>query len=64
MIADEKYHVATIVQFQYDMGYQSVDSALQLVNGQAVMQRYVDTGVQKVRHDNVNNSDIQKILGQ
>ena len=64
MIADEKYHVTTIVQRQYDMGYQSVDSALQLVNGQAVMQRYVDTGVQKVRHDNVNDSNIQKILGQ
>ena len=64
MIADEKYHVTTIVQRQYDMGYQSVESALQLANGQAVMQRYVDTGVQKVRHDNVNDSNIQKILGQ
>ena len=64
MIADERYHASTIVQRQYDMGYQSVESALQLAGGQAAMQRYVDTGVQTVRHDNVNSPYIQKILGQ
>ena len=64
MIADEKYHVSTIVQRQYDMGYKSVESALQLAGGQAVMQRYVDTGVQQVRHNNVISPYIQKIIGQ
>ena len=64
MIADEKYHVSTIVQRQYDMGYKSVESALQLAGGQAVMQRYVDTGVQQVRHNNVSSPYIQKIIGQ
>ena len=42
----------------------SVESALQLAGGQAVMQRYVDTGVQQVRHNNVSSPYIQKIIGQ
>jgi ribose transport system substrate-binding protein len=64
MIADEQYLCSSIVQRQYDMGYESVVQACRIIDGETPEYRYVDTGVQQVNHDNVDSSDIQKILNE
>lgn len=62
LITDSEYLAASIVQRQYDMGYGSVEQAVELSKGAAVEYRYVDTGVQQVDHDNVDSPYIQEIL--
>lgn len=62
MIESGEYYAASIVQQQYDMGYESVEQALKLIAGETAEYRYVDTGVQQVDHDNVNSPYIQQIL--
>ncbi|MEY8334805.1 substrate-binding domain-containing protein [Lachnospiraceae bacterium 47-T17] len=62
LIGGGAYFAASIVQRQYDMGYEGVALAVRLLAGGAVSCRYVDTGVQQVDHDNVNSPYIQKIL--
>ena len=62
LITDSEYLAASIVQRQYDMGYGSVEQAVELARGAAVEYRYVDTGVQQVDHDNVDSPYIQEIL--
>lgn len=62
LISGGEYRAASIVQRQYDMGYDSVEQSLKLIAGDNVEYRYVDTGVQQVDHDNVNSPYIQEII--
>lgn len=62
LIEEGTYLTASIVQRQYDMGYEGVFAAVKLLGGGTVPYRYVDTGVQQVTGDNVNSPYIQEIL--
>jgi ribose transport system substrate-binding protein len=64
MIGDEQYFCSSIVQRQYDMGYDSVEMAVMIIAGQTPECRYTDTGVQQVNHDNVDSLYIQEILNR
>ncbi|MBO5247364.1 MAG: substrate-binding domain-containing protein [Eubacterium sp.] len=64
LITEGEYRAASIVQRQYEMGYESVKAAVQLASGNQSTYRYVDTGVQQVDFDNVNSPYIQKILSE
>jgi ribose transport system substrate-binding protein len=64
LIADEEYFCSSIVQRQYDMGYDSVEQACQIIAGQTPEYRYVDTGVQQVNNENVDSPYVQKILNE
>ena len=64
LINDKSYYVSTIVQRQYNMGYQSVEAAIQLIAGVEQPYKYVDMGVFQVNSDNVDSAYIQKIVSQ
>lgn len=64
LIRSDEYCAASIVQQQYEMGYDSVEQALKLIAGDVLEYRYVDTGVVQMNHDNVDSLRIQKILGE
>lgn len=63
LIRDESYHVSSIVQRQYDMGYESVKAAKQLLSGYTVPYKYIDTGVQQINADNIDSPYIQNVVG-
>ena len=44
------------------MGYDGVEQALELIAGNVIEYRYVDTGVQQVDGDNVDSPYIQEVL--
>lgn len=64
MIHDKSYDASSIVQRQYNMGYQSVEAAIKLIAGIEQPYKYVDMGVFQVNSDNVDSAYIQKIVGQ
>lgn len=62
LIRNDEYSVASIVQRQYDMGYDGVEQALELIAGNVIEYRYVDTGVVQVNHDNIDSMYKQEII--
>ena len=52
---------ALVVQNPFKMGYMGVKSAYDSLKGQPVEKR-IDTGVEVITKDNLNNPDIQKLL--
>lgn len=62
LIASEKYYASTMLQRQYDMGYQGVYSALKFIDGESSDVKFIDTGVVVVNKDCINDPDIQEIL--
>ncbi len=62
LIAAEEYYASTMLQRQYDMGYEGVCSALQFIDGEESDVKFIDTGVVVVNKDCINDSDIQEIL--
>ena len=64
LINDKSYYASTIVQRQYNMGYQSVEAAIELIAGVEQPYKYVDMGVFQVNSDNVDSAYIQKIVSQ
>lgn len=47
-LANTDYHVATVKQNEYKMGYDAVQTALDVANGKTVSERNVDTGISVV----------------
>ena len=64
MINDHTYYASSIVQRQYDMGYESVKAVGQLLAGEELPYRYVDMGIFQVNGDNVDSLYVQEALGQ
>lgn len=62
MIRNGEYDVASVVQRQYFMGYDSVKTAIELANGGTVAEKTIDTGVVLVDLDNVDSDEIQGII--
>ncbi|MCL2323767.1 MAG: ABC transporter substrate-binding protein [Oscillospiraceae bacterium] len=62
MIRSGKFNVSSVVQRQYNMGYDGVKDALNLANGGTVAEKMVDTGVLLVNADNVDSPDVQGVI--
>jgi len=62
MIRSEKFHVATVVQRQYLMGYEGVKAAYELSEGKEPAEKLVDTGVLVVDINNIDDEEVQKII--
>lgn len=52
LIADPKFNASSVVQNQYNMGFEAVKAAVQMFNGQKPAKQDVDTGVKIVNIDN------------
>lgn len=57
-----EYNVSIMLQKQYDMGYNSVDSAVSILNGQHIELKFVDTGVAVLSKDTFESEEIQQII--
>ena len=65
LIEDGEYQVSTMVQRQYNMGYGSVESAIDICNGNELMYKFVNTGISKVDHGNYDSTYVKnKVLLQ
>lgn len=62
LISDENYNAATMLQKQYYMGYQAVETALAIGNGEEMTVKFVDTGIAVVNKDTLNDPEVQEIL--
>lgn len=62
MIRKDEYPVVTIVQKQYQMGYEGVIEAIALANGEEPEEKMVDTGTLVVDINNIDDSSVQDII--
>ncbi|MCH5250293.1 MAG: substrate-binding domain-containing protein [Lachnospiraceae bacterium] len=62
LINNDDYIVSTILQKQYNMGYTGIESAMELVNGQKMSVKFVDTGVVVVNKDTIDKAEVQEAL--
>lgn len=52
LVASDKHHVSTIVQNQYNMGYEGLKTAVSILDGDPAEYKFIDTGIIAVNHDN------------
>lgn len=57
-----KYNVSIMLQRQYDMGYKGVESALNILDGEEIELKFIDTGVTVLNKDTINSDEIQGII--
>lgn len=62
MIESPDYSAATMLQRQYDMGFIAMKRVRELLNGENIRVKYVDTGVIAVKLDVLNNPDVVEAL--
>lgn len=53
---------STVIQHQYEMGYQGVRHAAAILDGSSVHQKFIDTGVYVVNQDNIQEPAIRELL--
>lgn len=60
LIDDDAFHSATLLQKQYDMGYEGIRSALDMIHGEyEADKKFIDTGVIAVNHGNLSDPDVK-----
>ena len=52
LVASDKFKASTIVQNQYDMGYDGLKQASDILDGKKSEYKFVDTGIVVIGHDN------------
>ena len=62
IVENGEYNVSIMLQKQYDMGYNSVDSAVSILNDQHIELMFVDTGVAVLNKDTFESDEIQQII--
>ena len=62
IVENGEYNVSIMLQKQYDMGYNSVDSAVSILNDQHIELKFVDTGVAVLNKDTFESDEIQQII--
>jgi ribose transport system substrate-binding protein len=62
MIKGGEFNVSSVVQRQYYMGYQGVEAALKLANGEQIDEKTIDTGVIVVDKNNVDSTEVQSVI--
>lgn len=62
LISSPDYHASTILQRQYYMSYQGVETALEILDGNQTSIKFEDTGVIVVNHDNLTDPEVQALI--
>ena len=62
LINSGEYTVSTILQKQYDMGYTGVKSAMALISGEKMTEKFSDTGIVVVNKDTVDRDEVREAL--
>lgn len=62
LIDNGEYIVSTMLQKQYDMGYTGVESALALIAGETMTEKFSDTGIVVVNKDTIGEPEVQEAL--
>jgi len=62
LIRNEDYYVATILQKQYNMGYKSVQAAIEASNGHEPKEKFVDTGVVIANGETIDSASVKSVL--
>ncbi|MBQ1993181.1 MAG: substrate-binding domain-containing protein [Lachnospiraceae bacterium] len=62
IIEDGRYVVSIMLQKQYQMGYNAVESALLINNGGQEKLKFFDTGVAVLNKDTMNSDEIMEII--
>lgn len=62
LIDNDEYVVSTMLQKQYDMGYTGVESALALIAGEKITEKFSDTGIVVVNKDTIEQAEVQEAL--
>ncbi|MBO4592521.1 MAG: substrate-binding domain-containing protein [Eubacterium sp.] len=62
LIESPDYRASTILQRQYFMSYNGVQSALELIKGFEMDVKFEDTGVVTVNHSNLLDPDVQSVI--
>lgn len=62
LIASPEFSAATMLQKQFDMSYEGVHSALELIDKEKMNIKFVDTGVVTVNLNTLNTPEVQKVL--
>jgi ribose transport system substrate-binding protein len=53
---------ATVVQDPFQMGYKGVKNALKAIKGEAIEQKFINSGMTVVTKENLNTPDVQKLV--
>lgn len=64
LVTSPDYDAATVVQNQHDMGYEAVMAAVEIRQGNTPAYKFVDTGVNVIDIDNLEEEEIQRSLAQ
>ena len=62
LIETPEYHASTILQRQYQMSYNGVETALKLINGYKNDVKFEDTGVVIVNIDNLEDPEVKSVI--
>ncbi|MBR2086463.1 MAG: hypothetical protein IJ906_04915, partial [Oscillospiraceae bacterium] len=58
------YEASTIIQRQYDMSYNGVRAALNIINGEQVTVKYVESSVLIVNRETLPTMIVQNVLNR
>ncbi|MCR4807471.1 MAG: substrate-binding domain-containing protein [Lachnospiraceae bacterium] len=62
LIEAPEYHASTMLQRQYDMGWRSVETAMQILGGNEPAVKFEDTGVVTVNYMNISDPEVMEVL--
>ena len=62
LIVNPDYEASTIIQRQYDMSYQGIEAALELIDGKTAPLKFVDMGVVTVNEQTLQSPEVQNVI--
>ena len=62
LIASDEYTASSMLQRQYFMSYTGIETALKLIDGGKVENKFIDMGVVAVNRDNLDTPEIEEVL--
>lgn len=62
LISDPAFDASTMIQRQYDMSYQGVETALELIDGRSAPLKFVDMGVVTVNEQTLESPEVQNVI--
>lgn len=62
LINSDEYTASSVLQRQFNMSYDGVKTALDLIDGEKMEQKFVDTGITVVNSNNRNSPEVRETL--
>jgi len=62
LMHDESFSVSSVIQKNYDMGYQAVKACVGLCRGETPESKFVDTGIVTINRETRNTPQVQEIF--